>query len=120
MLSLGTCRGGSYITASKNSSLQHHDASSEAALGDPGRLAICETISAGSGSEGTRADPVHSSRDVFYIAPLVSMHASLKDEGLAYLTRTLIDRIRRADEVFCSNDIEFIKQLINDIDSVIG
>ena len=47
------------------------------------------------------------------------MHASLKDEGLASLTRTLIDCVTRANDVCCSNDIEVIKQLIDEIDSVI-
>ena len=47
------------------------------------------------------------------------MVASLKEESLASLTRIRIDCVRRADNVCCCNDIEVIKQLIHDIDSVI-
>ena len=101
--------------ASKNSSIQHHDASSEAT----GCLAICEAISAGSGSLGAHAEPVHSSRDVSCIAPFLSLHVSVKDEVLASLTRKLIDCVTRTDYVSFSNDVEIIKQLIDDIDNVI-
>ena len=43
----------------------------------------------------------------------------MKAEGLASLTRKLIDCVTKADDVSCSNDIEIIKQLMDDIDSVI-
>ena len=48
---------------SKKSLPLHH-----AALKGPGCLAICETIGAGLGSEGTHADSAHSNRDVSNIA----------------------------------------------------
>ena len=100
---------------SKNSLPQPHAAWSVA----PQRGSVSrETINACSVSLGAYADYVISSPDESYIAPFLGLHASMKDECLASLTRTLIDCVRRASDVSCNN-VESIKQLIDDIDSVI-
>ena len=133
------------LAASKNSPPQPH----AAWIVVPQRGTVSrETINARSGSLSTITDSVHSSRDVFcnaapreifiarsssegtlgasagtnrdksYIAALLSLHSSMEGKRFASLTRTLIDCVRRASDVSC-NDVEFIKQLVHDIDSVI-
>ena len=74
-----------------------------------GTFAIRKTIGAGAGSLCTQADLDHSSPDASYIAPLSWLHASMKDESFASLTRTVVGCIRKADGAYSSNDIESIK-----------
>ena len=61
----------------------------------------------------------YSSRDESYITALLSLHGSVRDEGLASLIRSLIDSVRRVNDLRSGVDSEAIKQSILDIDSVV-
>ena len=50
---------------------------------------------------------------------LLSPHGSVKDEGLASLIRSLIDCVRRVNDLCSVVDSEAIKQSNQDIDSVV-
>ena len=111
------------IDASKNSgreSLKHGGAHATLSEVAERAIALRERVGARSRSKGAPEASVGTCRDESYIAALLSLVASLKDEGLASVTWTLSDCVPKADDVCCSGDIEVIKQLIHDIDSVIG
>ena len=103
--SQSTCGASPYATASKNSS--------------SGCLATSQTISAGTRSEGAHTDHLHSSQDESYLATLLSLYDSMKDESIALLIRSLIDCVHKVNDLCCGVDSEAIKYSIQDIDSVV-
>jgi len=72
-----------------------------------------------SGSQGTRIQPVQSSPFEPQLNLLLSLHNSLKNESLAVLIRTLIDSVRRVNDLNGNIDSELINQLIQEIKSVV-
>ena len=60
-----------------------------------------------------------SSPDESYITALLLLHGSVKREGLASLIRSLIDCVRRVNDLCSGAGSEAIKQSSLDIDSVV-
>ena len=69
--------------------------------------------------ESRRSNHVYYSRDESYITDVLSLHGSVKDEGLASLFRSLIDCVCRVNDLCGCVDSEAIKQSVMNIESVV-
>ena len=79
---------------------------------------VCKNVELNPLNNPLSAD-TYSSRDEKYITALLSLHSSVKDEGLASLPQSLIDCVRRVNDLYEGVDSDAIKQLNQDIDSVV-
>ena len=81
-------------------------------------LTVCKYVELNSCNNPSSYD-TYSSREVSYITALLSLHGSVKDEGLVSLIQSLIDCVRGVNDLCGGADSEAIKQLSLDISSFV-